>query len=292
MDFFYKYVHNVTDAEFYDRQSFDVVRKSLSKALDHKRKTHEKGLPKIKALIRKTVANPAGTYISYSTSPEIDIYFQKMGYFHLMSLQGYDDFSEEDIFGGIPYKHYLDFVQNLAGVALKHQQYCQILLEKNPKVEHYNILTYTWYEDKTAEQFAETLNIPLNSIKIIMGCLTLDKENIKNYENEIGFAAPPYFKFGNNQITRCLHGSLYGSLFFLRKELKRRFESDYFVAVNNRERRFKKELYNLFRSKRYICVNNEIDITSSEGNTDIDAIIFDTDTKTLGLFQLKYKNDS
>ncbi|HUB59477.1 MAG TPA: hypothetical protein VL978_02180, partial [Puia sp.] len=100
---------------------------------------------------------------------------------------------------------------------------------------------------------------------------------------------PPFFELGDNLLVRSSHGCLDMPVFFLNRELKKRYKKDYFNAVNNREARFKKELYSLFPD-RILKVKENIVIDVNDKRTDIDAIVFDPHLKILGLFQLKWQD--
>src|SRR5690606_806445 len=79
---------------------------------------------RIKNELRKIIQSPDGKLISYTTTPEIDEYYYKQGYYQILRMQGYDDFDEEDRFGSIPYKKYVDIIQLVVGVGLKHLDAC------------------------------------------------------------------------------------------------------------------------------------------------------------------------
>ena len=76
----------------------------------------------------------------------------------------------------------------------------------------------------------------------------------------------------------------------MNKELKRKYKRDYDRAVHNRENRFRNELFKIFPQENVIKIPNEINISFQNIRTDIDAVVFDEKTGTLGLFQLKWQD--
>ena len=74
-------------------------------------------------------------------------------------------------------------------------------------------------------------------------------------------------------------------------ELYRRYRKDWDHAVDGREEHFRKELYDLFPTRRFAKAEKPLNLRN-EGvvATDIDAAVFDSTTRTLGLFQLKWQD--
>src|SRR5690606_31271391 len=56
------------------------------------------------------------------------------------------------------------------------------------------------------------------------------------------------------------------------------------------EERFRNELFHMFPYPNLIKIPKGVDIKIDGRKTDIDAVIFDTKTMTLGLFQLKWQD--
>jgi len=77
---------------------------------------------------------------------------------------------------------------------------------------------------------------------------------------------------------------------FLNRELKRRFERDYFNAVNKREEKFRRHINSFFSDENYSVCSKSLNIKTSKGSTDIDAAVYDLESDTLALFQLKWQD--
>lgn len=277
--------------EYFDNLSMNFLRnRVISQFILNKRSTHPVEREEIVSKLRGLISNPYGRFISYTSTPEIDEYYEKQGYYHLVYLQGYDHFDETDNFGGISYSIYLDYLQSIIGVGIKHVDACMELIKTNPTVDIHNLISYTWSTQKTIDADAKYFGITREEMELIISCFTISPSNYSSYLSLPAASPPIYCQLSNTQHVRLSSGCLCNPVTILRHELKSRFKLDYDIAVTKREQRFKRELYSLFPDDRMIKVEREIRIKSIKGNTDIDAIIYDTATKSLGLFQLKWQD--
>lgn len=285
-----KFKHEIAEKEHYDRESFEFVQKFALTLVKERHDVHKRKFKIIKKMLPGIVANPHGKYIGYKATEEIEDYYADAGYFHLLQQQGYEEFGEDDLFGGIPYKQYLDCVQDICSGVLMHIDCCHALLDQNPSVNPYDIFTYNWYLDKKIDGYAEHFGLTKDIARQIFSCVTLTKENLPFYKGLRGALPAPYIQTGKNQFSRSIYGALHGSIDFLKRELKRRYEKDYFVAVNKREKRFRDNIYVFFPGERFIRIEKEIILKYDGLHTDIDAVVYDSKTKSLGLFQLKWQD--
>lgn len=287
----FSYIVENAGLEYYDRKSHDFYRDMIvERMIDEKKKKDNLNEEEIKVKLREIIRNPKGKYISYDATPEIDEYYRKKGHYFILKLQGYDEFGEEDIFGGIEYWKYLDIVETLIGVAIMHTEACLELTKMNPKVDLQNLLTYTHFKDKTLDIYKNYFGASQAEIEQIFSCITLNKENFNYYLEYPGASLPMYVQVSDNMLVRLISGCLGNPFELLNRELKRKFEKDYFEAVNKREERFRRELYHLFPHDNVIKIPKGIIIKIDGRETDIDAVLFDTNTMTLGLFQLKWQD--
>lgn len=289
LNFSVKKAHQFIEVEIFERRSYYVNQLVCRKSIEDNYLRHLERWPSILMSIRERIESVHPGFISYQSTPEIDQFYSELGYYKLLMLQGYEEFGEGDLFGGITYRKYIDFLEEIIGVASKHRDFCFAYLEKFPDANPLNLFTYNWYWDNTVESYARYLQVTQKEAEQIISCFTLSKENIESYDSP-GFIAPPFIRLGSNFLVRSSYGCLQGGVGFLNRELKRRFGEDYFKAVNNREGRFRRDLYSLFKEERFICIDREIVIGKQNASTDIDAIVFDKTSGTLGLFQLKWQD--
>lgn len=280
--------------EFYEKLSYGFLYELKGKFIESEFLKHISGYDAIKQNLKLHLREPLGGWaINYIPTPEIDDFYSRLGYFFLVQEQDYDDFAEIDSFGGIQYKCYLDFIQEQLGIVIKHTDFCFALVNENPKINLRDILTFVQSESHYVKTYSNWLDVSEEELKQIMSCVCIDFENSSYHLNMIAPPLPPMIKLSNSQIIRSSAGFKHKPCLFLQHELKRKFPADYFKAVNNREERFRNELYSLITgglSDRLLTIQRSIEIKNSSYKTDIDAAIFDKKTKTLALFQLKWQD--
>lgn len=290
-EFTFSYLHEITGIEQFDKMSMNFYKGQIvERIITEKKKAKSFDEEKIKIELRKIIKNTDGKMISYNTTPEIDEYYNQQGHYHILRLQGYDNFDPRDKFGGIEYWKYVDIIELVTGIAIMHMEACLELVKMNPKVNLLNILSYTHYKDKAISSFSNYLGVSENEIEQIFSCLTLSKENFDYYLEYPSTPPPMYFQVSENLTIRSIAGCLSDPFSLLTRELKRKFRSDYDKAVNRREDRFRKDLFMFFPHENIIKIPREINISYNGIKTDIDAVVFDSKTGTLGIFQLKWQD--
>ncbi|WP_431109145.1 hypothetical protein [Winogradskyella poriferorum] len=290
-EFLFKYLYENSGIEQFDNISLNFYKdRIVEKIIDAKKKEKPFDTNYIKEEVKRIVSSPDGNMIIYHTTEEIDDYYNQQGHFHMLRTQGYDEFDTKDLFGGIEYWRYLDFIEILMGSALMRIDACLELQKKVESIDLHNVLSYTFYKDKIVANFSNYLDLDKGVIEQIMSCLTLTKDNYEYYLDYPSAPPPIFFQVADNLLITSISGSLTNPLVLLNKELKRKYRKDYDKAVNNREERFRNELFLFFQQNRIVKVPRGINILFNGIHTDIDAVVFDTKTKTLGLFQLKWQD--
>ena len=104
-----------------------------------------------------------------------------------------------------------------------------------------------------------------------------------------GVAAAPLVRLDPSRLVWSVHGLTTEPLLFLTRELKRRAAQEYHNTAYLRELVFRQDLYALFQDKRFVTSAGRIELRRDAGDvrTDIDAVVFDRKTGTLGFFELK-----
>ena len=289
--FIFDYVHKNSGVEYYEKLSTEYYFTLVDGVLEEKKKGFVDKLPKMRTKLKSIVQLAHGKFITYKANDELDQFYSRLAYLYLMTKQIVDDFDESDTFGGIPYKKYMDHVEYVHRAALMHQDCCMALFYKTShKVNLRDILTYAFSLKTFSISLGEYLEEDPEKLQQTVSCLTLSKDNFKYHLSYPGVSAPPYFQIGNDTLMRSTYGCLDRPVQFLNRELKRKYPTDFFNAVNNRERRFRNELYDFFDHEQIIRVDDCVIIKTQKGDTDIDGVLFDKKTNTLGLFQLKWQD--
>jgi hypothetical protein len=290
-EFAFRYKYGNTSFEYFDKLSANFYKEEIIERIIKEEKLanpfNEKEIKeKLKAIIR----NPHGKFISYQSTEEIDGYYNEIGHYHILRIQGYDDFDTLDMFGSLEYGKYVSLVEIITGVAFRHTEACIELAKLNPSVDIHNILTYMFLKDDAIKKFSDSLGVQIEEIEQIFSCITLGKDNYEYYLDSPAITPPMYFQVSDNQLICSVAGCMANPFKILNSELKRRYKRDYDIAVTKREERFRNELFEFFQQERIIKIPKEINISFNGMKTDIDAIVYDTATKTLGLFQLKWQD--
>jgi hypothetical protein len=101
-------------------------------------------------------------------------------------------------------------------------------------------------------------------------------------------AAPPLIRLDKSRVVWSARGLLGEPLIFLVRELRRRHAQEYHNSAHLREGVFRQDLYRLFGDKRFDLSPGPVVLKrSGQPRTDVDALIFDRKSGTLGVFELK-----
>ena len=220
-EFTFSYTHETTGVEQFDKMSIDFFKKEIvERLINEKKKSKSFDENKIRYELRKIIKSPDGKMISYNTTSEIDEYYNQQGHYHILRLQGYDNFDTTDRFGGIEYWKYVDIIELVTGVGIMHMEACLELVKMNPNINLLNILSYTHFKDKTISAFSNYLGVSDQEIEQIISCLTLSKENFNYYLEYPSTSPPMYFQVSENITIRSIAGCLSNPFDLLNRELK------------------------------------------------------------------------
>jgi hypothetical protein len=136
---------------------------------------------------------------------------------------------------------------------------------------------------------ATDLGVELTIAGRALDAFTLDSEAAAYHAAVPGVAAAPLVRIGPDRMVWSEYGLTTEPLFFLTRELRRKDAQGYNNTAHQREVVFRRDLYALFQDKRFVTSAGRIELKREAGDvrTDIDAVVFDRKTGTLGLFELK-----
>ena len=144
-------------------------------------------------------------------------------------------------------------------------------------------------EQGLIEELASALAADPEMVGQAVSGFTLDREGAAYHAAVPGIAAAPLIRVDADQLVWSLHGLTTEPLLFLTRELRRRDAQEYHNTGYLREIVFREDLYGLFPDKRFVTSAGRMKLRRTDGDvrTDIDAVIFDRKTGTLGIFELK-----
>jgi hypothetical protein len=229
-------------------------------------------------------------FIGYDTAPEIDEYYKLRGILLAKQMPGHDAFDNEDKFGGINFEIYRAAAWTLVGWGMKHEHFASLLSESDASLDPPNLLTITSDVSSITEQLGAALGITKRDTEAALSMLqALPNDPPEVWTN--GHFPPPLLRVAEEQYIRCLSGELGNPFSFMLNQLRRFHRSDWDAAVGGREKRFRDELYGLFRGTRMQPVDSNINLRIGRRLvTDIDGAVWDSEKRTLGLFQLKWQD--
>jgi hypothetical protein len=204
-----------------------------------------------------------------------DALYHRLADAHLKMMAYQFGYPPEGVIGGLPVQTWRDIVGQLISRALRARDHGEAA---SPQLESALIAG-----------IASSLAIAPAVVTGAIAALTLDRENAAWYAAVPGVAAAPIIRVAPDQVILSTYGLTTEPLLFLTRELRRRDAQDYHNASWLREVVFRQDLYALFADKRFVTSTGRINLRRDAGNirTDIDAVIFDRKTGTLGVFELK-----
>jgi hypothetical protein len=246
--------------------------------------------PQIDDMMRSLVHSWEKHYIGYDTSPEIDEFYKWRGILLAKQMPGHDAFANDDKFGGINFEIYRAAAWTLVGWGMKHEHFASLLAESDASLDPPNLLTITSDVSSVTEQLGAALGISSKETAAALSMLqALPNDPPEVWTN--GHFPPPLLRVAEKQYIRCLSGEIGNPFSFMLTQLRRFHRSDWDAAVNGREKRFRDELYGLFKGRHLQPIDSHINLRiGGRLVTDIDAAIWDSKEATLGLFQLKWQD--
>jgi hypothetical protein len=227
-------------------------------------KRHEPELPALQSE-RPGIGSDSGDDASYHRLADL----------HLESMAYQFGYPPDSAIGGSTIQTYRGVLCQLIGWALRAGDRCEMA---TPRSEH-----------SLVAALASALAVDPVVIGQVVAAFTLDRENAAYHAAVPGVAAAPLVRLDQSHLVWSVHGLTTEPLFFLTRELKRRATPEYHNTAYLREFVFRQDLYALFQDKRFVTCAGRIALRRESGDvrTDIDAVVFDRKTGTLGLFELK-----
>jgi hypothetical protein len=210
-----------------------------------------------------------------SSGPGDDVFYRRLAGVHLKIMAYQLGYAPDAVVGGCSVQTYRDVLGQLIGWALQARDRGEVA---TPRTEHSLIAA-----------IASALAADPVVIGQAVAAFTLDQENAAYHAAVPGVAAAPLVRVDPSQLVWSVHGLTTEPLLFLTRELKRRATQEYHNTGYLRELVFREDLYALFQDKRFVTSAGRIELRRDTGDvrTDVDAVVFDQKTGTLGLFELK-----
>lgn len=225
----------------------------------------------------------------YAGDAELDGYYRRLGALHIKRMACQYGYPPGAAIGGCAFQLYLDIMGVLIGWALKDLDRALVLAERDGVADLRPLLATPRAETALVEALAAALAADAPLVRRALRSCTLDGDNATYHGASPGVAAPPLIRPDEDALVWSLAGLLGEPLLFVTRELRRRYAREYHNTAYLREEVFRRDLYELFGDKRFVKSAGAIEIKRDGGTlrTDLDAVIFDRKTGTLGIFELK-----
>jgi hypothetical protein len=207
-----------------------------------------------------------------------DTYYRQLATVHVKMMAYQLGYPPDAVIGGCTVQSYRDVLGWLIGWALQWRDRKEAVAPQS--------------ESALVAEIASALAVDPAVIGQAIDAFSLDREGAAWHAAVPGIAAAPLVRVGPDRLAWSVEGLTTEPLLFLTRELKRRSAQDYHNAAYLREGVFRQDLYALFQDKRFVTSTGRIELRRENRNirTDIDAVVFDRKTGTLGLFELKWQD--
>ncbi len=204
-----------------------------------------------------------------------DAHYRRLAGFYLNMMSYQLGYPPDAIIGGCSVQTYRQVLKSLISWALQARDRGEALTPRS--------------DQSLVAAIASGLAIDPEIISQAVAAFILDRDNAAYHAAVPGVAAAPLIRVGQDQLVWSVYGLTSEPLLFLTRELRRRDAEGYHNTAYLRETVFRQALYALFADKRFVTSAGRIALRRAAGDvrTDIDAVIFDRKTGTLGLFELK-----
>lgn len=262
--------------------SLGHVRRPLYDAIDSV-------LPQVHERMRSLVYRWSDHYIGYAADPKISAYYHQRGLLAAEKMSAQDTFDDASEFGGLPFGLYKAVVAVLIGWTLKHADFALLLKKRYPDLHLQNLVTVTADVKIIASDLACALDVTTGEASQALSVLELNPENVTELCIN-GHGIPPLIRAASEQFIKPISGFLIEPFVCMNRNLRTKFRGDWDRHVNEREARFRTDLFNLFSQSWLIKLPKSV-VLKQGGQivTDIDALIVDERNHVAGLFQLKWQ---
>ncbi len=211
--------------------------------------------------------------------PTVERYYRQLGQAHVARFAYQHSYPTDAAIGGATFGQYTAILALLIGWL--HRE-CD---RRAPDDDH---KPTPWNERAMIAALAEALDADPATIGRALQPFILDRDNAAYHSALPGHAAPPLIHLDEGRVVWSARGLLGEPLIFLARELRRRHAQEYHNSAHLREGVFRQDLYRLFGDRRFVLSTGRVELKRrGAARTDIDALVFDRKTGTLGVFELK-----
>ncbi|MDQ3328480.1 MAG: hypothetical protein M3506_08170 [Chloroflexota bacterium] len=229
-------------------------------------------------LDRKCPSRPESA--SHATNdPTVEQLYRQLGQAHVARFSPQHSYPSDAAIGGATFGRYSDILALLIAWLHYERDYRSPVSDDMHTPQNERDLITT---------LADALDADPAAIERALQPLIFDRDNAAYHSAIPGRAAPPLIRLDEERVVWSALGLLSEPLLFLSRELRRRHAQEYHNSAHLREAVFRGDLYKLFSDRRFDVSAGRVELKrSGMARTDLDALVFDRKTGTLGVFELK-----
>jgi hypothetical protein len=213
--------------------------------------------------------------------PAVAAYYRQLGQAHVARFACQLSYPSSAVIGGVTLGQYTEMLALLIGWL-----HCE--RDRQAPSGDDTPTPILWDEPSLSAALATALDANPAVTGQALQSLVLDRDNAVYHSALPGGAAPPLLRLDDGRLLCSARGLLGEPLLFLTRELRRRHAQEYHNSAHLREAVFRQDLYRLFDDRRFVLSAGRVELKrSGAARTDLDALIFDRKTGTLGVFELK-----
>jgi hypothetical protein len=214
-----------------------------------------------------------------ASAADADRYYRQLGAAHVARFVNQHSYPPEAAIGGATFGQYADLLAVLLGWLFR---------DRDALAPDAACVSAPREERALCAALAVALRADPAALRRALQSLILDDANAAYHSTLPGLAAPPLIRLDAERVICSAVGLLSEPLIFLTRELRRRHAQEYHNSAHLREGEFRHDLYQLFDDKRYVLSAGTVELRrDGVARTDLDALVFDRKTATLGVFELK-----
>ncbi|GAB3244628.1 hypothetical protein [Chitinimonas naiadis] len=220
----------------------------------------------------------------------LDGYFREWAQLYLKRMPYQDLLGLNDVIGCCSYGRYVDVLTAISTLCQMRICYARLAYSRRPDVSIRSLLSQVVSLEDLIEGVTSFLDAESHEIEYLLQHLILSKHNFVHHF-DIGTPAwAPVIRTSQIACVLPSFGMDINPFSFLLRELRVRHKDDWFTVANRREERWVAELVQLFPGSRWSCSNGR-KLKNADGTvaTDVDFLAYDSITKQLALFQLKWQ---
>ncbi|WP_172724335.1 hypothetical protein [Neorhizobium tomejilense] len=229
--------------------------------------------------------------IRYSSSRELEEYFETYAELRARGLPGNDSLPDDCRIGPLSFGQYRTAIETGMARCLKHTAFVDTLLVRENPPAARDILTIFAFDHELREQWGGLLGLKDDEADVMLEVLGISPSDVTHLKLIPDCPQALLIRGGDQCWHKPVFGGLNNPFPWVNRKLQRMFRSDWDRAVNLREAAFRDDLRALFPEPRFFMPSKPRRLR--EGGrvlTDIDAAIFDRQTGTLAVFQIKWQD--